>query len=532
MLNAINRIVLGCAFALVAVLFAANTIGAIYGLDSIGMVQAFGLDEARYVAKLKVSLEQTTLDPDMFFSYGNLYDTIGYYCIAFFERFGWTINTQLVGFALRFISIVAGTLSALALWRLGEHLGLPRIVAAAVGLGLASMPDFVLFSRTMHPDTLQTLFVILGLGTSLVRPSFGFALLSAFWAGLAFSTKYVGAAVLPFSFLPLALTTLASHPFSVQILGRLFRQGLLMIAVFVIVFAITNPYAVRDFNTFVVTFLWQIKYSSTGHGIAEAADPTLWLIPLKQEFGVGLIYLFSGWFLACLFLLVRVRDLGWRAVCLSGQMRTSFVLALYVFVASAHLAISIHEREPRFTYHIVPFLLLLSTSTWLEALLVLTRRFVRPALITAAFAILLMAFVSTQVGFDLRAMAGASRKPEAESIAFGNSISLKYPGGTKVLADAYTYLPPVMTNVTYTNLQTAEQLRTEAPDIIVLTRGATGNYIWKQPGTSFKEGKFVTDLRYAATPRAEAYVKDLLSPGSGWSLVAENSSEVLFARNR
>ena len=91
----------------------------------------------------------------MFFSYGNLYDTIGYYCISFFERFDWTVNTQLVGFVLRFISIVAGVLASLALWRLSEHLGLPRIVAAAVGLGLASMPDFVIFSRTMHPDTLQ-----------------------------------------------------------------------------------------------------------------------------------------------------------------------------------------------------------------------------------------------------------------------------------------------------------------------------------------------------------------------------------------
>ncbi len=532
MLNAINRIVTGYGLALLAVVFTANIFASIYGLDNISMVQAFGLDEARYVMKLRVSLEQSTLDPDMFFSYGNLYDTVGYYWISLFERFGWTINTQLIGFVLRFISIVAGVLSGLALWGLSEHLGLPRIVAAGVGLGLVTMPDFMILSRTMHPDTLQTLFVVLGLGTSLIRPSFGFALLSAFWAGLAFSTKYVGAAILPFSFLPLALTTLASHPISLLLLARLFGQGLAMIAVFAAVFVITNPYAVRDFSMFYEAFIWQIKYSSTGHGIVEPADPALWLIPLKQQFGLGLIYLFSGWFLACLFLLVRLRDIGWRAASLSAETRTSFVLALYVFVASAHLAISINDREPRFTYHIVPFLLLLSTATWLKALLVLTKKFVPPAWITAAFATLLMACASAQAGSDLRKMATETTKLEAESIVFGNSISLKYPGATKVLADSYTYLPPVMANVTYTTLQTKELLGNEAPELIVLTRGATGNYIWKEPGTSFKERKFVRDLRYAATPQVEAYVNDLLSPASGWSLVAENSSEVLFARNR
>ncbi|MCK1743560.1 hypothetical protein IVA80_22605 [Bradyrhizobium sp. 139] len=532
MLSAINRIVTGYALALLAVVFAANTFASIYGLDNIGMVQAFGLDEARYVMKLRVSLEQSTLDPDMFFSYGNLYDTIGYYLISLFERFGWTINTQLIGFVLRFISIVAGVLSGLALWGLSEHLGLPRIVAAGVGLGLATMPDFVIFSRTMHPDTLQTLFAILGLGTALLRPTFGFALMSALWAGLAFSTKYVGAAVLPFSFLPLALTTLASHPFSVQVLARLFHQGLAMIAVFLVVFAITNPYAVRDFSTFVATFVWQMKYTSTGHGLVEPVDPTLWLVPLKEQFGIGLLYLFGGWLLAGLLLSIRLYRLGWRAACQSAETRTGLVLVLYILVSSAHLAISIHDREPRFTYHVVPFLLLLSTAAWLEALLALTKSVVRPAWTTAAFAALLLAYVSAQAGLDLRAMASWSERPEAESIKLGNSIALQYRGDTKVLADAYTYLPPVMTNVTYTNLQTEEQLRHEAPELIVLTRGATGNYIWKEPGTSFKEMKFVRDLRYAATPQVEAYVNDLLSPGSGWSLVAENSSEVLFARSR
>src|SRR5205823_14426904 len=129
------------------------------------------------------------------------------------------------------------------------------------------------------------------------------------------------------------------------------------------------------------------------------------LVPLKEQFGIGLLYLFGGWLLSGLLLSIRLYRLGWRAACQLAETRTGLVLVLYILVSSAHLAISIHDREPRFTYHVVPFLLLLSTAAWLEALLALTKSVVRPAWTTAAFAVLLLAYVSAQAGFDLRAMA-------------------------------------------------------------------------------------------------------------------------------
>ena len=50
------------AFLLAAVIVLANTVSATYGLDNINLIQAFNLDEARYVAKMKVSLQQATLE--------------------------------------------------------------------------------------------------------------------------------------------------------------------------------------------------------------------------------------------------------------------------------------------------------------------------------------------------------------------------------------------------------------------------------------------------------------------------------------
>jgi 4-amino-4-deoxy-L-arabinose transferase-like glycosyltransferase len=511
----------------------ANLLVATYGLNNISMVQAFNLDEARYVTKMKVSLEQFSLDPDEFFSYGNLYDSLGYYCIAFFRHFGWTIDTALVGFLLRLISIVSGVLASLSLWKFGEIFGLPRALAAVAALVLLTMPDFVVFSRKMHPDTLQTLFVIVALGTALARPTFSFAVVAAVAAGLAFSTKYVGAIVLPFCFLPMALSTLGREQVSWQLLARLFLQGLALIAVFLTIFALTNPYSVRDIAMFIHNLIWQLNYSATGHGVVESANPALWWRPLTREFGIaGTLYLFSGFFLGCVFVFGGIRRVGWRTACTMADLRGEFVLLLYLLAASMHLAISIHEREPRFTYHVVPFLIVFSTLAFFRLVVALTARVFQTSQASAVFASLLLVFASTQIASDLRVMAGETAKPASEIIKFGDFVAQHYPPETRILADAYTYLPPAMTNVTYTDLQTEELLKRVAPDIIILTRGATGSYVWKQPGTFFSEGKFVKDPRYAATPQVETYLNKLLSASSGWTVVRENDSEVLFRFNR
>jgi hypothetical protein len=134
-----------CALLLAAVIVLANVLAATYGLDSIRMIQAFSLDEGLCIAKMKDNLEQFSLDPDGFFYYGNLYNAIGYYCLAFFERLGWTVNTFLAGFVLRLISIVSGFLAGVSLWKIGRICNLPTAIAAGAALALLTMPDFVCF---------------------------------------------------------------------------------------------------------------------------------------------------------------------------------------------------------------------------------------------------------------------------------------------------------------------------------------------------------------------------------------------------
>jgi hypothetical protein len=525
-----NATLQNIAFLLAAVVVLANTVSAIYGLDNINLIQAFNLDEARYVAKMKVSLQQATLDPDMFYSYGNLYDTVAYYWITLLGHFGWTIDTPLVGFVLRLVSLLASVATFLALFAFGGVFRLPKAVAAACALTFLTMPDFVRFSAMMHPDTLQTFFVIVSLGIAFARPSFSGAMVAALFAGLAFSTKYVGAVALPFCFLPFALSTLAREELTVRNVMRLFWPGLALIGIFLAVFALTNPYAVADHHSFIAGFIWQLKYSSTGHGVVEPRNPLLWLPPLLNQFGaIGVIYLFAGLLLSLGFALGHLWRDGWRAVCGNNLARNELILVGYLLLTLVHLAISIHDREARFLYHIVPFMIVLSASALLRTaglLMKSSRSWAPPTL-----ASLLLLFCLGQIAADLKVQGLASDKPESENIKFGNSIAQQYPADTKIIADAYTYLPPTMTNVTYTNMLTDDMIQRLDPDLIIVNRGATGAYVWKAPDTKLSERKLVRDDRFAATPEVMTLFEKVLF-GPDWSLLRETNFEAAFQRKK
>jgi hypothetical protein len=149
----------------------------------------------------------------------------------------------------------------------------------------------------------------------------------------------------------------------------------------------------------------------------------------------------------------------------------------------------------------------------------------------ATLASLLLLFCLGQIAADLKVQGLASDKPESENIKFGNSIAQQYPADTKIIADAYTYLPPTMTNVTYTNMLTDDMIQRLDPDLIIVNRGATGAYVWKAPDTKLSERKFVRDDRFAATPEVMTLFEKVLF-GPDWSLLRETNFEAAFQRKK
>jgi asparagine N-glycosylation enzyme membrane subunit Stt3 len=203
---------------------------------------------------------------------------------------------------------------------------------------------------------------------------------------------------------------------------------------------------------------------------------------------------------------------------------------LFVLATSAHLAISIHQREARFTYHVVPFVAVLSTLALWQLIQALAKSIAQRWTV-ATLAALLLVFAFVQISSDLRGMGAATTWSESPVIKFGDYVAQHYPPETKILADSYAYVPPQMTNVTFSNHQNNELLGRVAPELVILTSSVTGNYVWKKPGTTFAEGDLVKDERYVGASEVEAYLKKLLT-SSDWSVVHEDESEVLLQRKR
>ncbi|HTV67604.1 MAG TPA: hypothetical protein VMF90_03610, partial [Rhizobiaceae bacterium] len=329
---------------------------------------------------------------------------------------------------------------------------------------------------------------------------------------------------------PFALATLAREELTIQNVMRLFWPGLALIGIFLAVFALTNPYAVADYHSFFAGFIAQIKYSSTGHGLVESANPLLWRRTIVNEFGViGMIYLLGGLLLSLGFVLFGLWRDGWRAICGKAETRNELILLGYLLLTSAHLAISIHEREARFLYHVVPFMIVLNASVLLKVIGPSTGSL--RSWRSAALASLLMIFCLGQIGADFTMQGTATEKPASEHIRFGNAIAQQFPPDTKILADSYTYLPPRMNNVTYTNIVTEDLIQRLDPDLIIINRGATGAYVWKAAGSRLADRKFVRDDRFAATPEVMTLFEKVLF-GPGWSLLRETNFEAVFQRKK
>ena len=191
--------------------------------------------------------ESRSRNPRGWHYYGQLYEGTAYYIIRFFQLFGLQADSQFIGMVLRLESLAGGLLTAFVMYRLSITVGIPYLWALFAPLLFFTMPNYAHWMRMMHPDTVQTIFMAAAMIFLKRAATFKNALIATAFTALAFSTKYVGLALLPFCFLPLAMVNLASdHPFGKN-LRVLIGQGLCGIALFILIYAIVI-HASRNFR--------------------------------------------------------------------------------------------------------------------------------------------------------------------------------------------------------------------------------------------------------------------------------------------
>ncbi|UPK38598.1 hypothetical protein IVB18_15960 [Bradyrhizobium sp. 186] len=528
MLRYVNRIPLPLVVLFYLAIIAAAGIAASYGLENLRVVQVFELDEHRMLSLMQRHLEERSLDPHGFYIYGNLYDSIGYVTLTALHWAGWNVDVHLIGLVLRFLSLCFGVLAALSLAYLAILLEVPLTVAASGSLLLLTMPDFTVYMKTVHPDTLQAALIVVAILVTLRKPGFIASLWGGILAGLAFATKYSGVLVLPICLSALFLPHLGCK-FDRRLVARLFAEFVIVVLAFLSVFAFTNPYAVRDFSEFRQTMSFMANYVGTGHGKVEIADPFAWLVPATQEFGYfGIGFLLLGLVLLVIQIFAALKLDGIRSSLRCPRFQRRLILIIFVVSALLHLVLTVRIRVPRYAYHVLPCWIALALVGWYEFLAQVAGSRLRSSLLMSA---LLIGVAAPQMWYDLRNLGRDTRKPQDPMLVAGNSLASRFDTSQRILADMYTYLPPKFASVEFVGGITRGDIVRSKPDIIIFNEVTTGRMVWKMSGSKFKDMRFSVNTSYGdRAAESKELIADLLKD-ENWTTSYEDDQAIAFKRN-
>lgn len=528
MLRYFNQITSAFVVSIYIGFAAAAAIAASYGLESLRVVQVFDLDEYRIVSLMQRHLEEQSLDPHGFYIYGNLYDAVGYGAIATLQAAGWNLDVHLIGLVLRLMSLCFGVSAALALAYLATLLEVPSAVAVTGSLLLLTMPDFAVYMKTVHPDTLQAALIVIAISIAFRKPGFVAALCGGLVAGLAFATKYSGAFVLPICIAAALLPHLGSK-FNVGLVGGLVAQCAVVVVAFLAVFAVTNPYALNDLSGFRDTISFMANYVATGHGKLEAADPFAWLEPATHEFGrLGIGLLLLGFVLLVVQMSAAVRTSGIRSSILCPQIQKRLILIIFVGLAVLHLVLTVRIRVPRYAYHLLPCWIALALVGWYDFFVWFTRNRLRSTQFVSA---VLVGLVIPQVWYDLRVFGTDTRKQQAPILVSGSALANQLEASERIMADMYTYVPTKFGSVEFIGGITKQDIANSRPDVIIFNQMATGRAAWKIAGSKFKDLRFSLDMSYGdRATESKELITSLLRDDS-WTVAYEDDLVIVFKRN-
>lgn len=280
-----------------------------WGLPNEGRHWSYHPDEPiLYIYSQQVEPTRLDFEPG-FYNYGTLYLTLLRVAGDVAKTYGggdqlWQQagSAHLAG---RLISALAGAGTALVLfWIIRRRLGVPAALFGSLTVALA--PGFVVHSRFQTVDVLATFLLAVSalFALKLLSPgatdepaldgrlAFRAALLSGLFAGLSAGTKYTGFLGLATLFVVLALS------------GQADRRKLALggAGAAVLVFLITTPGAVLNFQAFWRDFQFEMQHSSQGHGLVFAGLPSGFVWHVYNLFlgvgpilvGLGLIGLAAG----------------------------------------------------------------------------------------------------------------------------------------------------------------------------------------------------------------------------------------------
>jgi 4-amino-4-deoxy-L-arabinose transferase-like glycosyltransferase len=448
-------------------------------------------------------LDAATLSPRHFFAYGAVLHEVGTLLALGFEPFTSRDTAALLG--LRSAALIGGVATLMLTYLLGARLFSTWAGLLAVAL-LAFSAEQLRWSITAHPDTLQAALVTAGL-LSVVRlrssPSAGRVALAALLAGLAFSTKYGGALLLPAILVASWAGLMAAGHSSRAVVGRLIRDALIAGGIFVATFALTNPYALVEWRRSISQIREEVTHASRGHVVLASEPGGRWFRVLGASgvLGPAVIVLAPiGWLAA--FTRSEPAAVGGSPVRrMATRLGGPQLVALWTAAYLAYLIVVVGYQEARYALPVFPSLCVFAAGATLW--LVGGRRPLAVALATAALAITALPAVAPlretiRTRLDQR-LAGSDPR-----IAAGAWLEQSASPAASVLTDAYVYIPPEFSAPSVTFGLTAGEVERQRPVLIVVNEAIRGRFRAADGGERSVDGPATYEQRRIAYQTLEA----------------------------
>ncbi len=441
------------------------------GSDDIRVVSVFSIDEADIQAAVGILHKKGFLEKPSF-KYGGLY----YYLpVAFLKLYGilGEVTDRVVIMVLRGFGAISGVGCLWMVYRIGS-VTFGQVAGLIGTFILLVTPVFLRWSVEAHPDLPQLFWILCALYAGCricegIRPKW--IVLASLFSGLAFGTKYAGIFLLPAVYAAVLLPS-KDGALSLKTATLRLRQRQVLVylglvpVVFVLVFAVTNPFSVIFFEEFTDSLMAEKKIMEFGHTLRADTRGFLWFSSLAGGLGRPHAVTFLITLLAGAFHFVK-----------GGKLHSKQgVLLIWIGVYLAYLALEVNFRQARHLLPIIPVVLLFAADgyRWIGDRL----KVVRPL---RGAGIGLAAIV---IGFSLGQMEQAAglyegkwnRVRDSLELRVGRWLAGSYQAETSVLHDAYAYVPSKFQNVFRTFGHHYPLVSHFEPDLLVIREAIRKDY--------------------------------------------------------
>ncbi len=506
-----------------------------YGTESYSVLHVFSHDESDQIQRLQRLLEKDTLNTggfiEGFYSYGQFYPTIAFWLAKLLNVFGFELTSfQLITLILKTLSITFYYVSGYVLYKTMLALNIIKVLAYVFTFIFLIFPTYWTWSYTVHPDTLQMVTMILPAYILLKVRSVTFSIvLASFVIGVSFGTKYSGIflSIIIMSYvLILAINTKMSF-------REFFVLGSWSFIAFIAGWLVFNPYVIVNFAKFFNELYVQGDYLKYGVGVPLDQNGLKWFRIYYNEFGTILSSLLAiglvSAVLKCTYQISMCSAKGIYKHYFSDKENIFiFSIIIYIAISLAYLIIVVKYREVRYSYHLLPYIFLLS-AYGLNTLFI-KYKIKNLYILILSFFIIFHSY--TLYSSNLKQLSALyQRKIDNPLLKSGEWLKNNFSRDTSVLAGTYSYIESdYFKRYSMTYELNEKTINEFYPDVVVMNRDIPGRYVWKKPGT------LLSDLDFNYGPWSdkkllvdyEVLYKKMTMKESVWKVVYEDDAVVIF----